>query len=166
MDWVVINMKNMIKKTAVFTGVLFVILLLLDLWFKISIDITNTLYLPFLFLVLITFIISTLILFVKLDIKLEKFVYLKVLNYFILFIGFLTFLYWGFIKPDFWGLIFTAYSIGLLIINTMIISVVYIIKKIDKSFVIKQWLLIIFMVLFYLFTHRILKIFGIIIFKN
>jgi hypothetical protein len=165
-DWVVINMKNMIKKTAVFTGVLFVILLLLDLWFKISIDITNTLYLPFLFLVLITFIISTLILFVKLDIKLEKFVYLKVLNYFILFIGFLTFLYWGFIKPDFWGLIFTAYSIGLLIINTMIISVVYIIKKIDKSFVIKQWLLIIFMVLFYLFTHRILKIFGIIIFKN
>ena len=118
------------------------------------------------FIIFIVFVLSTLILFIKLDIKQNKFVYLKTLNYLTLITGLALFLYWGFIKPNTWYLIFPMYSIGLLVINSMIISFVYFIKKFDKSFVIKQWLLIIFMFLFYLYFHRVLKIFGIVIFET
>lgn len=155
-------MENKIKKTAIFTGVLFVILLLLDLWFKISIDISNTLYLPFLSLILIIFILSTLILFIILDMKNEKFVYLKALNYIALTIGLSTFVYWGFIKPDAWGLIFTAYTVVFMICNNVLMSIIYFVKNIGKKYILMEWLVLAISICIYLLLPKLLIYFNVI----
>lgn len=108
------------------------------------------------FILFITFIMSTLILFIKLDIKLDKFVYLKTLNYIALFIGLSIFIYWGFIKPDVWGLIFTAYTVIFMICNNVLMSIIYFVKNTGKKYIFMEWIILAISICIYLLLPKLL----------
>jgi hypothetical protein len=128
------------KKIAVVTGLLSIILIISDLLFKISIVNINGIYIAFTSLIAILFLISLYSFFIFSDIKKDNFICLSKLNHIALFTALLFFIYWGIIYPDALAFLFPSYFVIFTIINLLIMSIIYLIKKTGGKYFFKEWL--------------------------
>lgn len=144
-----------IKNISIISGLIFFTSFVLSYLNVFKNDLTGYKGL-FEFIVLSIFMLSTLILFIKLDIKLDKFVYLKSLNYLALIIGLSTFIYWGFIKSDAFYLLFPAYTVIFMICNNILMSIIYLAKNTGKKYIYMEWIILTGSICIYLLLPKLL----------
>lgn len=146
---------RILKNISIISGLIF--LLLFNLVYNNIINHDKTGYLNlFEFISLFLFILSTLILLIKLDIKLGKFFYLKILNYLALLIGLSTFVYWAFIEPHYLYLLFPAYTVIFMICNNILMSIIYFVKNTGKKYIFMEWIILVSSICIYLFLPKLL----------
>lgn len=128
------------RKVFITTGVLSVLLIILDLLFRISFVNTNGIFIAFTSLMIILFLISLYLFFIFLDIKKNKFICLSKLNHIALIAALLFFIYWGIIYPDALAFLFPAYFAIFTILNLLVMSIIYLIKGTGDKYFYKEWL--------------------------
>lgn len=148
-------MENKLKKISIILTIIFITSLCLDLLLNISYKYFNGYYLLFLALIFAITVLSVYSYFIISDISKNKFFYLKSLNYLATVIGFITFIYWTFIKPDALHLLFPTYTILFVFFNNLLMSVIYYIKKTGNKYIYYQWFLMLISILIYLFLPKI-----------
>jgi hypothetical protein len=134
--------KNSIilKKISVVTGLSFIILIILDLFYKISNQNTNGIYLAITTLIFTLFLTSLYLFFIFSDIQNNNFTFLSKLNHIALIAALLFFIYWGIIYTDALAFLFPAYFIIFTLINLLVMSIIYLIKKTGGKYFLKEWL--------------------------
>lgn len=138
------------KKTFVFTGSLSIILALIDYFFNLMYFDTKGYFGAFQFLMFSIFTLSLYLFFISSDIKKDKFIYLSWLNYILLIASLLSFSYWGIIYQDALALLFPAYFAIMTIINLIVMSIVYLIKKTGGQYFFKDWIFFVGLIVFYI----------------
>lgn len=138
------------KKTFVFTGSLSTILALIDYFFNLMYFDTKGYFGAFQFLMFSIFTLSLYLFFISSDIKKDKFIYLSWLNYILLIASLLSFSYWGIIYQDALALLFPAYFAIMTIINLIVMSIVYLIKKTGGQYFFKDWIFFVGLIVFYI----------------
>ncbi|WP_426094149.1 hypothetical protein [Flavobacterium sp. DSR2-3-3] len=138
------------KKTFVFTGSLSIILALIDYFFNLMYFDTKGYFGAFQFLMFSIFTLSLYLFFISSDIKKDKFIYLSWLNYILLIASLLSFSYWGIIYQDALALLFPAYFAIMTIINLIVMSIVYLIKKTGRQYFFKDWIFFVGLIVFYI----------------
>ncbi|WP_426090497.1 hypothetical protein [Flavobacterium sp. DSR3-2] len=138
------------KKTFVFTGSLSIILALIDYFFNLMYFDTKGYFAAFQFLMFSIFTLSLYLFFISSDIKKDKFIYLSWLNYILLIASLLSFSYWGIIYQDTLALLFPAYFAIMTIINLIVMSIVYLIKKTRDQYFFKDWIFFVGLIVFYI----------------
>lgn len=138
------------KKIFVFTGSLSIILALIDYFFNLMYFDSKGYFGAFQFLMFSIFTLSLCLFFISSDIKKDKFIYLSWLNYILLIASLLAFSYWGIIYQDALALLFPAYFAIMTIINLIVMSIVFRIKKTGGQYFYKDWLLFVGLIVFYI----------------
>lgn len=138
------------KKTFVFTGSLSIILALIDYFFNLMYFDTKGYFGAFQFLMFSIFTLSLYLFFISSDIKKDKFIYLSWLNYILLIASLLSFSYWGIIYQVALALLFPAYFAIMTIINLIVMSIVYLIKKTGGQYFFQDWIFFVGLIVFYI----------------
>lgn len=134
--------KNSIilKKFSLITGFSFILLIILDFFYKISIQNTNGIYLAITTLIFTLFLTSLYLFFILSDIQNNKFIFLIKLNHIALITALLFFIYWGIIYPDALAFLFPAYFAIFITINLLVMTIIYLIKKTGGKYFFNEWL--------------------------
>ncbi len=130
------------RKTFIMTGLLTIILIVLDLLFKISLTDISGIYTAFTSLVAILFFVSLYVFFVLSDVLKNRFVYLSRLNYFVFGLLLLISSYWIFNFDDArLGIAYTViYFFIFIFVNLVLMTIVYQIKRTGGDSIFKEWL--------------------------
>ncbi len=130
------------RKVFIITGLFSILLIILDLLFKISVKNTNGLYIAFTSLMIILFVISLYLFFIFSDIKKDQFVCLKRLNYFGFIVLLLVSGYWFFNynNPRDAIVYFVIYFYIFAFANLIIMTIIYLIKRTEGKYFFKNWL--------------------------
>lgn len=132
------------RKFATLTGLLSVLLIILELLFKISFINTNGIYIAFTSLMAILFLISLYLFFILYDINKKIFICLKKLNFISILSSFLVFLLFGIrgvISSYYLGIYISFYLLLFSFVNLIIMSIIYLIKRTDAGYhIFKEWL--------------------------
>lgn len=130
----------LLKKTFLISGSSSIFLALIDYYFNLMHFDTKGYFGAFQFLLFSIFILSLYTFFVFTDIKKDNFICLSKLNHIALFTALLFFIYWGIIYPDALAFLFPSYFVIFTIINLLIMSIIYLIKKTGGKYFFKEWL--------------------------
>lgn len=145
------------KRLFITTGLLSILLIVIELIFKISFTNTNGLYIACSGLILILFSTSIYSFFILSDIKKKKFIYLRSINYILLITSFLFFIYWGILYPNALAFLYPSYLAILTIFNLIVMSVIYYLQKTGGRYFFKDWLLFIVLIAFYILFVTVKK---------
>jgi len=145
------------RKSFIIAGLLSILLIILDLLFKISLKNTNGIYIAFTSLMIILFATSLYLFFIFSDIKKNQFFFLRFLNYVSLFASFVFFVIWGIIFPDALAFLFPAYFAFMTTINLLVMSIIYLIKKTGGKYFFKDWFYLFGLIAFYVLCVIIMK---------
>ncbi|UQD55674.1 hypothetical protein [Flavobacterium sp. K5-23] len=151
--------KNIIilKKIFIVAGLSSILLIILDLLFKISIQNTNGIYLASATLMFILFLTSLYLFFILSDIQKNKFIYLSWLNFILQILSLTFFIYWGIIESDALAFLYPAYFAIATIFNLIVMSIIYIIKKTGGKYFYKDWLYFLGLIALFVFYIVIMR---------
>ena len=140
---------NRLKNTFLIFGCLTLILFLLHENKLLVHDIKGYL-MAFETILFFIFVVSLYSFFILSDIQKNKFIYLSWLNYILQILSLTFFIYWGIIKPDFWVIIYLAYFAIGNVFNLIIMTIIFELKKTGGEYFIKDWLLFVGLIVFYI----------------
>ncbi|WP_426062564.1 hypothetical protein [Flavobacterium sp. DSP2-3-1] len=140
---------NRLKNTFLIFGCLTLILFLLHENRLLGHDIKGYL-MAFETILFFIFIVSLYSFFILSDIQKDKFIYLSWFNYILLIASLLSFSYWGIIYQDALALLFPAYFAIMTMINLIVMSIVYLIKKTGRQYFFKDWIFFVGLIVFYI----------------
>lgn len=146
------------RKVFIITGLFSILLIILDLLFKISLKNTNGIYIAFTSLLIILFVISLYLFFILSDIKKDKFFFLRYVNYILLMVSFIFFIIWGIIYPDPLAFLYPTYFAFISIFNLIVMSIIRQIKGTGVEYdLFKEWLCFFGLIAFYVLYVIIVK---------